>query len=397
MKYAIVILDGASGWPLEQWGDKTSLQQAHTPYLDALAARGRTGLAYTVPDGIEPSSSVACMSIVGYDPAQNRIGRGAIEGAALGVDLKPGQLAMRFNLASVSDDGTLVSYNTGGIPTEESHVLVDELKAALDDDTFHLHKGVSFRHILVVDGMEELLEATYMAPHNITDKPIAPHRPSGPGSERLLAYMDAADEILRASEVNARRKAEGKLVANTAWAFWPGTRPGSMVPFRERFQKAAVLSSGVDLLKGIALLTGIDFADIDGVTDGYDNDYAAQAEGGIALFDEYDVVVLHIEAPDSAGHDGEAELKVEAIEAIDREIVSRLVAWGETHDLRILAMPDHPTPVALKTHSEEPVPFVIAGPGIEPDGSTAFDEDQARASGYEVDPGHLVMEMLLAE
>lgn len=382
---------------MERWGGLTSLQQARTPNLDALAARGTMGVAYTVPDGIEPSSSVACMSIVGYDPAANRIGRGAIEGAALGVDLKPGQLAMRFNLTSVADDGTLTSYNTGGIPTEESHKLVDELKAQLDDETFHLVKGVSFRHILVVTGIDELLHATYMAPHNITDKPVAPYRPSGPGTDRLLEYMDRADEILRASEVNAERVAKGELPANTSWAFWPGQRPGSMVPFRERYGTAAALSSGVDLLKGIALLTGIDYAEIDGVTDGYDNDYAAQAEGGIALFDDYDVVVLHVEAPDSAGHDGEAELKVDAIEAIDREIISRLAAWGEDHELRILAMPDHPTPVELKTHSEEPVPFVLAGPGISHNGGSEFCEEQAIATGLEIIPGHAVMEMLLSE
>lgn len=397
MKYAIVILDGASGWPREEWGDKTSLQQAKTPHLDALVAEGETGLVQNVPLGLEPSSSIACMSIVGYDPAAHRMGRGAIEGAALGVKLEPGQLAMRFNLTSVAEDGTLTSYNTGGIPSSESFKLIEEINAEAGDENFRLVPGVSFRHILVVTGIPELMGANFMAPHNVTGQVLADHAATGPGTDKLRAFLDRASAVLRKSAINAERKARGELEANTAWAVWPGSAPESFTPFKEKYGVKAGLSSGVDLLKGISLLAGVDFLEIDGVTDGYDNDYAAQAEGGIAAFADYDVVILHVESPDSAGHDGLAEVKVESIEAIDREMISRLREWGRDNDLRILALPDHPTPLEIMTHCEDPVPFVMAGPGIAHNGQSTFDEMAAPASGLLIPHGHTMMGRLLAE
>lgn len=397
MKHMIVILDGASGWPLEEFGDKTSLAYARTPHLDALVSEGRIGLVQNVPLGLEPSSSIACMSIVGYDPAAHRLGRGAIEGAALGVKLEPGQLALRFNLTSVAEDGTLTSYNTAGIPTEESHRIVDEINAELADDTFHLVKGVSFRHILVVSGIPELAEGTYTAPHNVTGKVLSDFAASGPGTDRLNAYLEKVNAILARSEINAARRERGELEANKAWAFWPGSAPEAFVPFQERFSAKAVLNSSVDLLKGIALLAGVDFVDIEGVTDSYDNDYAAQALGGIELLADHDVVILHVEAPDTAGHDGFADEKVKAIEAIDREMIARLREYARENELRILALPDHPTPLEIMTHCDDPVPFVMWGPGIEHNGQSEFHELAALAADLLIPAGHTMMERLLAQ
>lgn len=394
MKHAIVIVDGAAGWPLAQWGDTTTLEIADIPNLDALAREGMLGMAETVPPQLEPSSNVACTSIVGYDPVELDIGRGAIEGAALGIDLAPGQIAMRLNFCSVDERGRMASYSSDNLEEADAARLAAEV-AALDDDTFRLVHGYSFKNILVVTGIPELLEGTYMPPHNIADKEIDPHRPTGPGTDQLRDYLSNASRILAASAVNEERVAKGKLPANTAWACWPGEKPASIVPFEQRYGCRAALSSGVDLLKGIALLCGVDFVLIDGVTDGYDNDYAAQAEGCIAALKDHDVVICHIEAPDTAGHDGNAEEKRRAVEAIDREVIARLRKWGETNELRIVAMPDHPTPVEIKTHSREPVPFVLAGPGIHSNGGAAFTEACARATGTVVDPGFRVMSLLL--
>ncbi|MDR1422412.1 MAG: 2,3-bisphosphoglycerate-independent phosphoglycerate mutase [Coriobacteriales bacterium] len=390
MKYAIVILDGASGEPVPQNGGLTSLEAAHTPQLDALARRGRVGLVHNVPQGLEPSSNVACTSIVGYDPADNPIGRGALELAALGVDLKEDQVALRVNLVNVSPEGLMHSYSTDNISTADAHALADELLDALPElqsDTFRLYKGIGFRLYLVVTGHPELMAAQLPAAHNITDQAIAEYPPMGSGSA-LIAELEArAHAILAASSINARRVACGKLPATHIFIFWPGRRPVGLPSFESRYYKRAAMLSGVDLLNGIAQLTGIKRYSFTGVTDGPDNDYAAQGEGALKMLEANDVAFIHVEAPDAEGHDGHIEGKRLAIEAIDREIISRLSSYGEQHPLRILALPDHPTPVLAKRHSSDPVPFVMAGPGVGSNGAARLTELAAAATGLVVDPG----------
>ncbi|NTU90155.1 MAG: cofactor-independent phosphoglycerate mutase, partial [Actinobacteria bacterium] len=320
MKYAIVILDGASGYPLDIFDGRTSLEQANTPFLDLLAREGMTGLSKNVPEGVEPSSNVACMSIMGYDPVRYAIGRGAIEGASLGVDLQPGDVAMRMNLCCVQD-GIMKSYSTGNISSVDSYAMADEIAAVLDDETFSITKGVSFRHILKVKGHPEIMDLTYTAPHNITDTSIAGCEPQGEGADLLRDYMARANEVLAASPVNARRVTEGLLPATNAWVFWPGMKPEGMESFMEKYGKEAGMLSPVDLLNGLAELTSMKRYAFPGVTDGPDNDYEAQGEGALMMLAENDLVIIHVESPDTAGHDGEAEQKVAAIEAIDREIV----------------------------------------------------------------------------
>lgn len=392
MKHCIVILDGASGWPLEQLDGRTTLAAARTPNLDALAAAGTCGLAATVPPGAEPSSSAACTSILGYDPVADYVGRGAIEAASMGITLAPDEVALRMNLVNITG-GVMSSYSCGHISTTESRAIVTDLAEALTDETFRFHPGVSYRHILVVKGHPELLDATYTPPHDISGKPVEGHLPQGQGSEMLLHLMAQARGVLERSAPNISRREMDEVAATDIWPFWPGRAPRGLVPFATRRGISAAMTSGVDLLNGLAVLTGIDRLDIPGVTDGPDNDYAAQAEQALRALQHYDLVVIHVETPDEAGHAGDIAAKVAGIEAIDREVVGRARDFGA--GIRILCMPDHPTPIAMKTHVGEPVPFVLAGPGIASNGASAFDEVSASGTGLLVDPGREVMDLLL--
>jgi 2,3-bisphosphoglycerate-independent phosphoglycerate mutase len=394
MKYAVVILDGASGWPIDSLRGRTTLQVADTPNLDVLVKNGTMGLALTVPNGAEPSSAAACTSILGYDPVADYVGRGAIEAASMGITLGPGQVALRLNLVTLSG-GVMVSYSAGNISTEESSAIVTDIASELDDDTFKLYPGVAYRHILVVTGHPEIVSTDFTPPHDISDRRSAPFVPKGVGADLLLDYMARAKVLLAGSGVNQCRAAEGGSPATDVWPFWPGVAPSAMTSFRAMRGLSAAMTSGVDLLNGLAVLAGIDRLDIAGVTGDSDNDYQAQTEGALAALNEHDVVMIHVESPDEEGHAGDIEGKIAAIEAIDREVVSRLLEYGGVRELRILAMPDHPTPIEIKTHVGEPVPFVLSGPGIGHNGGHRFDESSAEQTGLLLEPGSRVMDRLL--
>ncbi len=394
MKYIVVILDGAAGWPLSELSGRTTLQTASTPHLDSLARQGRVGLARTVPEGEEPSSAAACTSILGYDPTTDRVGRGAIEAASMGITLGPNQVALRLNTVTITG-GVMTSYAAGHISTQESQAIVTSIATSLDDDTFTLYPGVAYRHILVVTGHPELLEARYTPPHDISDRAVTPHLMAGPGASLLLDYVDRARPLLENSAINLCRASEGQLPVTDLWPFWPGAAPKSIVPFAEKRGVSSAMTSGVDLLNGLAVLVGMERLDIPGVTGDSGNDYAGQTEGALAALADRDLVVIHVESPDEEGHAGDVEAKIAAIEAIDREVMSRVIAYAATQDVRVLAMPDHPTPIPIKTHVGEPVPFLIWGPGVASNGAEAFNEVDADATGLLLDPGHRVMDELL--
>ncbi|MCL2807193.1 MAG: 2,3-bisphosphoglycerate-independent phosphoglycerate mutase [Coriobacteriia bacterium] len=396
MKYCIVITDGASGEPIPAFGNKTSLEQAYTPHIDALAAEGLVGLAQTVPEGLEPASNVACTSICGYDPRLYPIGRGALEGAALGIKLADDEVALRLNLTHVSHEGIMVSYSTDNISVADGRALINELAKALNDEVFTLHAGMGFRGILVIKGHPGLMDTWLPAAHNISDEQVADYPPAGPEASLIVDYERRARAVLAASPINARRKTEGKLEATDVFLFWPGQRPENMKSFFSLYNKQAGITCGVDLLVGIASLADIKVYHFKGVTDGPDNDYAAQGKGALAMLETEDVVFCHVEAPDAEGHDGNAPGKVTAIEAIDREIISRLRQYGAEHPLRVLIMPDHPTPALTKRHTSDPVPFVLAGPGITPNAGLRLTEAEAAKTELLVDPGCQLMEKLLA-
>lgn len=394
MKHVVVILDGAAGWPIDELGGRTTLQAASTPHLDALARQGAVGLARTVPRGTEASSAAACMSILGYDPVADAVGRGAIEAASMGIVLAADQVALRLNTVVIAD-GRMASYSGDHIQSEDSRRIIEELAQNLSDSTFSFRPGVGYRHILVVTGHPELLELAYTPPHDISGQPVDGMEPQGTGAQLLTDLMGRARPILAQSPVNARRVLEGRMPVTDIWPFWPGASPRGLAPFSELRGVRAALTSGVDLLGGLAVLTGIERLAIDGVTDGADNDYAGQAEGALSALADHDLVVIHVETPDEEGHAGSVAGKIAGIEAIDREVVARVRRIEGP--LRILCMPDHPTPIALRTHTDEPVPFVLWGDGIDASGVTGFSEESCASTGLVLDPGRQVMDLLLAE
>ena len=393
MKYCVVIIDGASGWPLAERGGKTCLELAHTPNLDAMAKEGVIGMVRTVPLGMEPSSACACMSVLGYNPKVYYHGRGAIEARSRGVPLEQGDAIFRCNLVATRD-GRMWSYSSGYIEDSEAHALIAALERSLGSDGIHFYPGVSYRHLCKIAGREDTLLATCTPPHDIPDKPIDEFLPHGPGSELLRDLMARSEEVLREHPVNIARRARGDIPATMIWLFWGSGKTPDMPSFRQIYRLDAAMTSGVDLLRGLAKMVEIEVLDIPGVTDGLDNDYAAQAAGALKALTERDLVVIHIEAPDEAAHAGSIDDKITAIERVDREIVSRLRSWKGTA-LRVLVIPDHATPIAIQTHSPEPVPFMLWGPGFEATGAKGFTEAEAKNTGVFVEQGHTIMERLI--
>lgn len=413
MKYIIVILDGSSGWPSPTLEGNTSLEAATTPILDLMAKSSFMGLAHTVPEGLEASSSVACTSILGFDPAANFVGRAAIEASAMGVEMERDDVVLRINTVTLSN-GLMESYAGGHISTPESSDIVNRLGAELDDERTRFYPGVAYRHILKVKGLPGLVDLNYTPPHDISGKPILGQGPrlAEEGSrsfsttraeqEEALAYLEditaRAAELLANDPTSLARSARGDLPITSIWPFWPGVLPESLPQFEETYGISGALSSGVDLLFGLAELFGLTRLEIPGVTDGSNNDYKAQIEGSLASLTDHDLVVVHIESPDEMGHAGDGPGKVAAIEDIDRKIMAPIFSYVRTHpDTRVLAMPDHPTPLEIKTHVNEPVPFMIWGKGVNSNGGFAFTEKSAASTQAVFAQGHELLAAFISE
>jgi 2,3-bisphosphoglycerate-independent phosphoglycerate mutase len=393
MKYCVLIVDGAAGLPLAQRGGRTCLELADTPNLDALAGEGEVGLVRTVPPGMEPSSACACMSVLGYDPQVYYRGRSAIEARSMNIPIGEGEVVFRCNLVAIRD-GKMWSYSAGYISTGEAGKLIAALNESLDDDSIHFYPGVSYRHILKLKGHEDALLASCTPPHDIPDKPVDGFLPRGRGSQILRDLMGHSETVLRYHPVNEKRRSRGDIPATTIWLFWGSGKVPEMPSFREVYGLSAALTSGVDLLKGLARMVDMEVLDIGGVTDGLDNDFAAQGQGALEALEEHDLAVIHIEAPDEAAHAGSVDDKIEAIHRIDREVISRLRSWDED-DLRLLVMPDHPTPIKTRTHSLEPVPFLLWGTGFSPNGAKSFSEIEAKNTGLFIGEGYKIMGKLV--
>jgi 2,3-bisphosphoglycerate-independent phosphoglycerate mutase len=388
-----LIIDGAAGLPLPQREGKTCLELAQTPNLDALAGEGEMGLVRTVPPGMEPSSACACMSVLGYDPKVYYKGRSAIEAIARDIAIGEGEAVFRCNLVAIRD-GKMWSYSAGYIGSGEARKLVAALNEKLGGDDIRFYPGVSYRHILRLRGHEDALLASCTPPHDIPDKPIDKFMPRGKGSEILRELMGRSEAVLRYHPVNEKRRSRGEIPATTIWLFWGSGRVPEMPSFQQVYGLSAALTSGVDLLKGLGKMMEMEVLNIGGVTDGLDNDFAAQAKGALAALAENDLVVIHIEAPDEAAHAGSIDDKIEAIQRIDKEVVSRLRAWDED-ELRLLVMPDHPTPIKTRTHSPEPVPFLLWGKGFKPNGAMNFSEAEAKGTGLFIEDGYKIMDKLV--
>lgn len=388
MKHIIILGDGMADWPVPSLGNKTLLQYANTPYMDKLARMGRTGMLKTVADGFHPGSEVANMSVMGYNLPLVYEGRGVLEAASIGVELEPGDMAMRCNLICVEGD-ILKNHSAGHITTEEADQLIKFLDEKLGTDRIHFYTGVQYRHLLVVKGGDKHLAC--VPPHDVPLKPFRPNlikalRPEAQETADLLnALILKSQELLATHPVNLKRVAEGKDPANSIWPWSPGYRP-QMEPLSQKYpsiHKGSVITA-VDLIRGIGHYAGLRCIDVEGATGLYTTNYEGKAQAAIDALKTDDFVYLHIEASDEAGHEGDVDLKLKTIEYLDSRalgpIYEEVKNWNEP--VAIAVLPDHPTPCELRTHTAEPVPFLIYYPGIEPDSVQCYDEISCREGAY---------------
>ena len=393
MKYCILVIDGAAGWPLEEKENRTCLELADTPNLDAMTQQGLLGLTRTVPFGMEPSSALACMSLLGYDPKVYYRGRAAIEAKSMGVSIAEGEVAFRCNLVTTGE-GSMESYCAGHISNEEGRKIIESLNEKLGNESICFYPGIGYRHLLKLKNRPETMGAVCTPPHDISGQPIARFLPKGPGSDILKELMYASESVLKEHPVNMARRQRGFPEATTIWLFWGSQRLPDVPSFRRRFGVKAAITSGVNLLKGMGSMMGMDNLEIEGVTDGLGNKYFAQGRGALQALSKHDLVVIHVEAPDEAAHNADIDGKIEAIQRVDREIVSQIVSYKRRR-LRALIMPDHPTPIETGSHTPEPVPFLLWGPTVASNGATRFTEAEAESTGFVIDEGYSIINWLL--
>jgi 2,3-bisphosphoglycerate-independent phosphoglycerate mutase len=381
-------------WPIAELGDKTPLEVARKPNMDFIALNGRLGLVRTIPAGMYPGSDVANLSIIGFDPRKSYTGRAPLEAASMGIAMAPEHWAFRCNLVTL-DGETMADYCAGHISTKEADELVKLLQEKLAPRFVTFHTGVSFRHIMIYTGPEPM-DAQTTAPHDIMGKRFTDHLPKGNGSELLQRLMRGSRELLTGHPVNAVRIDLKENPANMIWLWGQGQAP-RLSKFADRFHKTGAVISAVDLVKGIGRCIGWDVIAVPGATGELDTNYAGKAQRAVVALQSHDMVFVHIEAPDSAGHDGDAKGKVQAIERVDAEIVGPLLeALKGMGKFRILVMPDHLTPVAKRTHVDEPVPFAMYGEAVLSSRRVNFTEANAKESDLRIEEGHTLMEYFLA-
>ena len=367
MKYIILLGDGMADRPRADLGGKTCLQAARTPNLDQLATLGQVGMVHTVPDGYAPGSDVANLSVLGYDPRKYYTGRSPLEAASIGVALGPDDVAFRCNLVTLKLSGggaasarrkaLMEDFSAGHISTQEARTLIEEIDRALGSEHIRFYPGVSYRHLMVWKGGRDRIECT--PPHDIQDKDIQDYLPRGEGDDIINELMAASFDLLTNHPVNKARLENGKRAANSIWLWGQGKRP-SMPTFREKYGIEGAVISAVDLTKGLGVYAGFEVINVPGATGWLDTNYVGKAEHALFALKTKDIVYLHVEAPDEAGHTGDVKNKIRAIEDFDEFIVGNIMHGMKQFDeYRILALPDHPTPLEIRTHSAEPVPFVL--------------------------------------
>ena len=362
MKYVVIIGDGMADRPLEELGGKTPLQYARTPHMDRLASVGILGRVRTVPEGMHPGSDIANLSILGYDPAEYYSGRAPLEAASIGVELGDDDVAFRCNLVTLRygqdrSNAMMEDYSSGHISSDEARGLIHEVNRQLGTDRISFYPGVSYRHLMVWAGGAAEIEC--VPPHDILGKEIADYLPVGTGDEVLRKIMRDSATVLDGHAINRERIRQGKNPANSVWFWGQGRRP-RMPKFREKYGISGALVSAVDLTKGLGIYAGFEILNVPGITGYLDTNYQGKTEATVAALERVDFVYLHVEAPDEAGHSGRCQDKVRAIEDFDRFIVGGVVEGMKRFpEYRILVLPDHATPIAIRTHSSEPVPFVL--------------------------------------
>jgi 2,3-bisphosphoglycerate-independent phosphoglycerate mutase len=385
---------------LPAYEGRTPLEVAHTPAMDRVAALGVCGLFAPIPEGMPPGSDVGNLSCFGYDPRRSFSGRAPIEAARQGIVLAPDEVCFRCNLVNIHD-ATMRDFTAGHIPTDTAGGLIAALNDTLGKRypvTFHT--GVSYRHLAVVKAssdalLQDLVRLQCEPPHNITDKAVAPYLPRGGAQEFIRQIMDDSQAVLAGHPNNAMRMAAGELPATQIWLWGQGQKP-SLEPYAEKFGLSGAVISAVDLVNGIGVLAGLEVISVPGATGWIDTNYAGKCAAGLDALQRHDFVYIHLEAPDETAHQGRADLKIQAIEDMDRHIVAPFLAYQERYpDLRILVAPDHFTTIETKTHAAGPVPFALCGPGVPASGMAAYSEKAAAASGILVPDGYRLIEDMI--
>lgn len=400
MKYVVILGDGMADEPIEALGGETPLAFARTPAMDALAAKGEIGLVHTIPEGMSPGSDTANLSVLGYDPKQYYTGRSPLEALSIGVEMQKSDVALRCNLVTLTEDDApydeqrILDHSSDEISTEDARVLLEAVAKEMEDETYRFYVGTSYRHCLIwkngtVTGLTP--------PHDVLEQQIRAYLPK---DEKLLQMQRRSYEILREHPLNKERRAKGLHPANSLWFWGAGTRP-ALSSFEEAHHKKGAMISAVDLLKGIAVGAGMDNILVEGANGGLDTDYEGKARAAVKALaeDGYDLVYVHVEAPDEMGHQGSAEKKVRAIEYLDQRVI-RLIQEGLEAagiDHRMLIMPDHPTPIRVRTHTASPVPYLLYDSTAPQKREWRYQEDQAKESGNVVAHGWDMMKRLFQE
>lgn len=401
MKYIVVLGDGMADYRIAQLGNRTPLQCANKPHIDFLASNGEIGMVKTVPEGIPPGSDAANLSVMGYDPKKYYTGRSPLEAVSMGVELSATDLAFRCNLVTLDFNGsyessTMIDYSSDEISTEEAAELIAVINKHLSNNDIIFHPGISYRHCMVWHNGTGSRNMT--PPHDILEKNISAYLPTGDFSEMFLSFQKKSYEILKDHPVNQARIARGLRPANSIWLWGEGKRP-SIPKFIDKYGVEGSVVSAVDLIKGIGLCAGLNSIDIEGATGNINTNFKGKAEAALKELEKgRDFVYVHIEAPDECGHRFEIENKVKSIEYIDELVVRPLLEGLAAYDdYSIMVLPDHPTPLSLRTHTSEPVPYIIYRKSCEkPSGVAGYDEFQARRTGIFIEDGYTLMDRFLA-
>ena len=380
-------------YKLEKLSGRTPLEVARTPNMDNISSNGIMGVANTVPKNFKPGSDVACLSVLGYNPAEYYTGRAPLESASLGIELGENDWAVRCNLIT-ANEGILEDFSAGHVSDEEAKLIMSMLNDKFADKNVKFYAGKSYRNIMVYSG-DVTLEADCTPPHDIIGKPITKNLPKGSGSEILFELMRDSFHLLENHEVNKVRLDLGENPANMIWLWGQGKRP-SLTPFKELYGISGAVITGVDLLRGLATYIGWNIIEVPGATAYLDTDYDAKAKYAIEALETHDMVLVHIEAPDEAGHEGNTHEKIRAIENIDRKIVGPVLEALEKYDdFRILVLPDHYTSIIKRTHTSDPVPFAIYGTGCDNKSNLEFTESNAGETGLKVKQGYQLMSQFI--
>ena len=398
MKYIIVLGDGMADWPIDELNGKTPLSYADTPTMDKMAPVSEIGLAHTIPEGMSPGSDTANLAVIGYNPRKYYTGRSPLEALSIGVDMKDTDVAIRCNIVTLTEEEEeyeqkkVIDHSSGEISTEDAAVLLDAVRAELEDDIYKFYVGTSYRHLLIWDKGEV---QSLTPPHDILGRVIGEYLPA---DEMLKSLMKRSYDILKDHPINVERRAKGLNPANSCWFWGAGTKP-ILSSFEEKTGKKGVMVSAVDLLKGIAVGAGMTNIIVEGANGGLHTNYEGKAMAAVNALTEdgFDFAYIHVEAPDEMGHQGSVERKIKAIEFLDEKVIKVVKEEMERRgeDVRILVLPDHPTPIAMRTHTSDPIPYMLYDSTADLGSGRLYTEADAKDSGILIEEGYKLIDHFL--